>query len=148
MNRQSAFLWIQAVEDEYEAAKASLALAIRRTREVPARPDHELDNVEPSHLALCADHLEATYVVRLFAEFEAILRDYWATRRKTRPMMETLVASVATQSNMPDDWVTDVQAVREFRNDIVHHRVRAAIHTFQHCRSRLARFVSMLPQRW
>lgn len=149
MNQQEAFRWIHGVSDEYDASRAALALAVRRTREAPSDRDHELDTIEPAHLARAANNLEATYVVRLFAEFEAVLRDYWgALRPGKRVRAEVLLQRVGELENMPEDWVADTHEVRDLRNNIVHHRATVVVHSYQQCRTWLARFVSMLPQRW
>lgn len=147
MRLQEAFRWIDDVSDEYDAARAALALTVRRTREAPS--DRELDAIRPAHLVRALRNLEATYIVRLFAEFEAVLRDYWAARRPGRTVRaEVLVQRIGDLENMPADWVADTHEVRDQRNDIVHHRVTHIAHSFSQCRSWLARFLSMLPQRW
>ena len=40
------------------------------------------DRVSPSHVALCLKNLELTYTLRLFAEFEFVLREYLETISK------------------------------------------------------------------
>src|SRR5437868_14584300 len=82
--------------------------------------------LRPSHLRDCATNLELTYVVRLFAEFEAILRDFWAVvrarRRCRRTRMEVLMNRVAAECSLPWDALNKAHAVREYRNAIVHDR--------------------------
>jgi hypothetical protein len=147
MKQSEAFRWLVSVSEEFDAARAALALAVRRSRE--AANDRELDAMNPAHLARAADNLEATYIVRLFAEFAAVLRDYWAVRRPgRRTPAQTLVQRIGELQNIPVDWITDAHRVRDTRNDIVHHRTTTVAHSYQECRSWLGRFLSMLPQRW
>jgi hypothetical protein len=66
-------------------------------------------------------NLESTYIVRLDAEFEAGLRDYWANHlnRPTHPPMVQLLTSLADQ-RVSIDRLEDADAVREYRNFLVH----------------------------
>ncbi|MDB5356933.1 MAG: hypothetical protein JWN24_3386 [Phycisphaerales bacterium] len=97
-------------------------------------------------------HLEPTYTLRLFAEFEGILRDYWAIarpsprRRLTR--MEILMARVAARVNIPTDALAAADLVREHRNEIIHGGSGAQRLTFEASKAALATFISFLPLRW
>jgi hypothetical protein len=61
-------------------------------------------------------------VVRLFAEFEAGLRDVWTTwaKKATVPKMEDLLNALAARRQIPDDRRNAAQAVRRYRNALVH----------------------------
>ncbi len=83
--------WIASVESEYHAAR----LAVTKLRE-EARSDSK--NLTSAGLLLadvkkCLSNLEATYIVRLFAEFESALRIYWkvARKRKSSPQISSLI---------------------------------------------------------
>ena len=60
-------------------------------------------------------------MIRVYAEFEAGLRDYWANHlnKKTHPPMAQLLDSLADQ-RLSVDRFEDADAVREYRNFLVH----------------------------
>ncbi len=95
-----------------------------------------------------AERLEITYVVRLFAEFEWILRDFWSTYRATDPPARDLIEGVARANQVSQDWIDRANGVREYRNKIIHEGLRGDPQTFVTCRSALARFLSALPLQW
>jgi hypothetical protein len=68
------------------------------------------------------ENLEATYIVRMYAEFEAGLRDYWKTHLKhdTHPTMLQLVRHAIPNQMFSQDTIDDADAVREYRNYLVH----------------------------
>ncbi len=67
-------------------------------------------------------NLEGTYIVRMYAEFEAGLRDYWATYhgRATFPNMFQLVNQSIPNQRFPQDWIDSADEVRKYRNFLVH----------------------------
>jgi hypothetical protein len=68
------------------------------------------------------DNIEATYIVRMYAEFEAGLRDYWKThiRRDTHPQMVQLVRHAIPNQMFSQDTIDDADEVRMYRNYLVH----------------------------
>jgi hypothetical protein len=68
--------------------------------------------------------LEATHIIRLFAEFEGILRAYLTIarpgRRLRRTPAEALINSVASRLHIPAPIRDGAHEVRRFRNAIVH----------------------------
>jgi len=62
--------------------------------------------------------------------------------------MIDLMNSVAAYCFMKDDDVQDAHEVRDYRNDVIHQHLQDPRFDFQSCRSRLARFVRWLPQKW
>jgi len=150
MTWDEAFSRLTAVRDELEAARFSL----RRAQEALQAGEDFLGHqsaVRPSHVRECARHLEMTYLLRLFAEFEHVLRDYWhtarprAVRRRTR--MEILINRIAAICAIPFDALENAHDVREYRNAIVHSDEASRL-TFNECKSRLGTFLSFLPRRW
>ncbi len=95
-------------------------------------------------------NLQITYLLRLFAEFEGVLRDYWLNGRKrtSRPPMIDLMNSIAAYCIMSNDDVQDAHEVRDYRNDVIHQHLQDPRFDFQTCRSRLACFIRWLPQKW
>jgi hypothetical protein len=92
MSREEVFGRMRSVWHEYRAAAVAVtALGAR----APADPGLlRREGIEPGTIAACLGNLEPTYVIRLYAEFEAALRDYWKApggmRRRTDPPAETL----------------------------------------------------------
>jgi hypothetical protein len=123
IKRQQRIAWIAAVEKEYFAARSAAELLQAQLRADP--------NYGRSHGWEARDgvafnaKLEATYIVRLYAEFEAGLRDYWANHlnRTTHPRMVQLMQSLANQ-RVSTDRLDDANDVREYRNFLVHDELR------------------------
>lgn len=104
-------------------------------------------------------HLEDTYLVRLYAEFESGLRDAWRNyhRRRSRVPMEQLLVRIATLHRAPPAWEDQADEVRRYRNSVVHElggQNAAAFELIDRGRrlseatSRLCRFFSLLPIDW
>ena len=98
-----------------------------------------------------AEHLEGTYLIRLFAEFETGLRDFWAASRGREPPARTrdLLDSVAAMRQIPAENLDEAHRVREYRNQLVHERddAVAPVHIAA-ARGILCTFFSFLPLQW
>jgi hypothetical protein len=59
------------------------------------------------------ENMEATYIVRMYAEFEAGLRDYWKTHRKqtSHPKMVQLVRQLIPNQQFSQDIIDDADDV-------------------------------------
>ncbi|HVA49955.1 MAG TPA: hypothetical protein VNH11_26550 [Pirellulales bacterium] len=68
------------------------------------------------------ENLPATYVVRIYAEFEAGLRDYWQTHlgQANHPPMIQLVRHLIPNQRFSQDCIDNADEVRIFRNFLVH----------------------------
>jgi hypothetical protein len=152
MNRHQPIERLQGVEYEFRAA----SLAAERLR-VATRNDPTIlgnEGLRPAHLEACLRNLHPTYVVRLFAEFEAALRLYWRDNRRRKTWntigAEALIQSVGAYRQIPAPIVASAQEVREFRNGLLHQAEarRVSLIPLQDCRSRLCRYLSFLPVRW
>jgi hypothetical protein len=88
------------------------------------------------------DNLESTYLIRLFAEFEA------AFHQATSPRMRDLIDSLAARCLISPEWRDRVHDVRGYRNALVHEGGEdvQAIGLREAC-SELCRFFSGLPHR-
>jgi hypothetical protein len=151
MNLQEAYRKLDEVRDEFHAARFALGQTIRVFDDDPLVHHTGLQHqITMHHLDSCAENLQITYLLRLFAEFEGILRDYWLNgrNRPTSPTMTDLMNSIAAYRTMMNDDVQDAHEVRDYRNDVMHEHLQDPRFDFQTCRSRLARFVRWLPQRW
>ncbi len=96
-----------------------------------------------------ARNLEITYILRLFSEFEGILRDYWhAIGRKTKPQIGPLMNRVAAMRGIAAPDLASAHAVREFRNDVIHENLRTIRLPFPECARNLGMFIRWLPMNW
>jgi hypothetical protein len=87
--------------------------------------------------------------VRIFAEFERQLRDFWTNYigRGTSPRMRDLVDSVAGRYYLEGRVVNNVHSVREYRNGLVHGGGGVPL-TLAEARGHLLRYLGDLPQKW
>jgi hypothetical protein len=152
MKQGEAFQRIRSVRDEFLAARFALSRAIRQV-ESDANLLREVDEpLAPQHVRNCAENLEITYLLRLFANFEGVLRDYWAVLRPSplprRTRMEILMNRIVVVRQIPFEVVDAAHEVRVHRNNIVHPRDEPVQLTFDQCKSRLGFFLSYLPRQW
>ena len=141
---------IESVEREYYAARTAAA----RLGEIAARDSTVLHRtpLRPRDLRDCVDNLEGTFVVRLFAEFEAALRRYWRWVRRRPRLQQTpvsvLLRRVGDRQHVPIDVAREVDLVREFRNSLVHLGEARQQMSFEQCRACLGKFLSNLDHHW
>ncbi len=120
MKRHARIERIKAVEREYLAAKASITLLEQRLHSDPTFGlNRRWQNKDARNLR---NNLESTFFIRLYAEFEAGLRDAWllAFGRPTEPQMRDLLHAIAARCYIPHDWLDHVHEVREYRNALIH----------------------------
>lgn len=150
IKRQERIERIRAVENEYRAAADGVRLLMDQLRADPnwgekhgwrARDGNQL-----------SENLESTYLIRLYAEFEAGLRDVWAHyfARTTHPTVRDLLIAIAGRRNIPQDWLEDADTVRLYRNAIVHEGSDDHIEALPlaDARRHLCRYFSRLPEDW
>ncbi len=137
------------VEREYFAVKSALRLLGEQIRNNPAWGD--LEGWGTRDVVNSMDRLEATYIIRLFAEFESGVREVWKFYyKKTRkPRMVSLLTSLATQ-RISKDQVDGVDEVRVLRNFLVHDEINTLPVTIslEEAKSRLCRYFSQMPRDW
>jgi hypothetical protein len=139
---------IRIVSREYHTALVALGILERHLRADPsalARYD-----LRPTDFHNLKRNLEATYSVRVFAEFESGLRDVWKrTVRDTHPRTYDLIELIGTRRTVPGALVREVQEVREYRNALVHEEAADATPVpMQEATRRLLRFFSYMPADW
>jgi hypothetical protein len=96
-------------------------------------------------------NLSATYLIRLFAEFETGLREAWrrAYRRRTHPRTVELLDAFAARCSISQDWHDAADDVRKYRNALVHEEDETiAPITVATAGRSLRRFFSRLPLDW
>ncbi len=140
---------IRAVEREYLVALVAAWGLDERFRADPSAL--VVERLEFADYRNLRDHIEATYLVRLFAEFEAGLREAWelAFRRTTAPGVRDLIDSLYAQCSVSQDWRDCVHNIRIYRNVLVHEGSGDVppIGPREAC-SWLCRFFSRLPHGW
>lgn len=120
IKRQRRIERIAAVLQEYLAAKTASDLLTAQTN---ANSNYGSDHGwEPRAGVAFTENLGATYIIRIYAEFETTLRDYWLTYRgqTTRPKMYQLVNQAIPDQAFSQDVIDNANDVREFRNFLVH----------------------------
>ena len=113
----------------------------------------EVQRVTPRDLVQARQNVEATYIIRLFAEFEGVLKDHLAVNHPristpARPRVDWLISRVIQVESLAIDpllrWNMD--AVRDYRNSIAHRkRIAAPAVTLVAALSTLNTFVARLP---
>jgi hypothetical protein len=94
-------------------------------------------------------NLEATYVIRLFAEFETGARQYWGVNWDTDPKTVDLLDGLAARCSIPDTQRDFAHLVRDYRNGLVHEREdKPELVPIALARGYLCHFLSFLPLRW
>jgi hypothetical protein len=140
---------IRAIEREFRIASVAADGLGERLRADPSALDREqLKFVDYRNFR---DNLEPTYLIRLFAEFEAGLREAWelAFHQTTTPGVRDLIDSLYTQCFIPRDWCDCAQEVRRYRNALVHEGGDdAQLIGMREACSDLCRFFGHLPHNW
>jgi hypothetical protein len=147
--RQQRLERLNAVEREHSAAELAdeyLGVGIKAD---PARLAAR--GLSPKDARNFSDNVEATYLIRLFAEFESALRDVWANgyNRTTEPPSRVLIDSVGARCNVSDADIEAVHRVREYRNLLVHEGDDGTEAVeFETAKGDLGRFLARLPLDW
>jgi hypothetical protein len=137
---------IKAVEREHSAMRLAADHLLEASQLDPTIVRGDLKRRD---IARAAQGLDGTYVIRLFAEFETRLRQYWETARDSHPPMRDLLNALAAMCGIPDDQRDHVHLVRVYRNSLVHEReeevdpIPIAV-----ARGYLCHFFSFLPPHW
>lgn len=140
---------ILAVERECKAAKTAVELLGREMQHNPALGQPAGWGTRDARQI--EENLEPTFIIRLYAEFEAGLREAWEHhfKKDTHPPMKDLLFSIAKQRSAAD-CLDDARAVQDYRNNLVHEgdpRKMRPI-SFEKARRSLALFLGRLPLNW
>jgi hypothetical protein len=149
MKRQWRLERIRAVEREFKVARLAES-ALRNS--LQADPNLLFgEQLEEADAIVFGERLEATYLIRIFAEFEAGLRDWWRTGygRATKPATEAFLNRVADIHSVPQDWRDAVHTVRRYRNLLVHEDAEPVPSiALTRARGDLCRYFSRIPLDW
>jgi hypothetical protein len=143
------YIWIEkikSIERDYLSTRLALDRLLHEARRDPTILTGDL---EPQDIVKASGRLEATYLIRLFAEFETGLRLFWTTIRDTEPPTQHLLDGIAARCDIPAARLAGAHAVREYRNSLVHERDEEVIPIpIDQVRSHLYRFLAFLPPTW
>jgi hypothetical protein len=149
MKRQYRLERMKAIEREYKVARVA-----DRIFQQALRADPDLlfgDQLKPADARTFSENLEATYLLRLFAEFEEGLRDLWRNgyKKTKKTLTYDLIERVAAKRTIPADDKDKAHAVREYRNSIIHEEgAKPASVPFADARKCLCTYFSRLPPDW
>lgn len=144
-NRQERIKRVAGVEREYQAAVIAAALLGEKLR---VDPSFLLPSLEARDAKAMLANIEATFLIRLFAEFEAGLRDVWkdVSRKSTRPPMKVLIDRIAARQAISGPILDEVHHVRRYRNSLVHDDADSVEPLdLKSARRRLCRFLGRMP---
>jgi hypothetical protein len=151
VKRDEAFNTLRRLLDEFEAATFAVTYVLGAWNDssdliIAAKAG----GVTDGNVRRCARNLEFTFVLRQFAEFEAILRDFWKVglKRATRPEMERLMNSIARRRRMSPEDLVAAHEVREYRNQVIHENLRTTLLDFHSCQRALGKYLRWLPVKW
>ena len=150
MNRREAYInKIETAYHEYLAASIAIELLEIRLR---ADPSFFTGRELRSRIAReLRENLEGTYLIRLFAVFEAGLRDAWLNNwhRNKEPPVSTLIDAIATKRIIKEDWVDWVHKIRDHRNGLIHQDAAGVEPiTIEESQKYLRAYFSSLPKDW
>lgn len=148
MKRQRRLDRLRAVDREYQVSELSVSYLRAGIAADPAALAGR--GLRPRDADAFEENLAATYLIRLFGEFEAALRDLWTNgfRRRTEPPTRQLVDGVAARRGVPDPVLAEAHRVRRWRNAVVHEGEEDDDIEFADARSALGEFLAWLPLDW
>jgi hypothetical protein len=148
----STFEWpekIKSVEREHSAMRIAADSLIASVSRNPGQLEA---HIRIRDVQRAADRLDGTYIIRLFAEFEAGLREF---RKASKPQAASairardLLDSIAANQRIPHDQHGEAHKIREFRNAFLHdHLQPAATIAVRDARASLCKSFSFLPPSW
>ena len=144
--------YIKEVESEYKAAR----LALDRLMAAVAADHSILGSDDPArrNLRAAAENLGGTYLVRLFAAFEAALRSYDRARHNDPARKEDAAVMIDSIGGRRGQGISasvraDAQAVRRVRNRWAHDDDASPEElSIGVAAPRLHKFLSWLPDEW
>jgi hypothetical protein len=139
---------LKAIEHEYRVAD----LAMRRLADQARRDPTVLDrDMRVRGISEALGHLNGTYGIRLFAEFETGLRKFWGTTRiepEPRRIAE-IIDRIAARHGIGHFELTNAHRARQYRNRQIHDNEEEG-ETLEvgDCRSFLCTFLGKMPLTW
>lgn len=122
---------VRAIRLEFEAARQAITYVQRHWQKYNIYID--LNQLNPADFAEAGTNVEQTYFIRLFAEFEGILRDHLTTNHTSlvvpdKPKIDWLVSRVAKSEvfKVNTELRRRLDDIRDYRNSVAH-RTQAAV---------------------
>ncbi len=143
---------VKDVEGEYRAARVALDLLASQDATVPHIT--RLDKKTRRYLRSANENLEGTYLVRLFAAFEAALRSFDRAGHNNPSRDESASILIDTIGGRRGQGISKTvrdgaHAVRKVRNYWAHETDELPEEmTLAQARAALERFLSWLPEEW
>lgn len=152
MTRWEAHNRLKRVRNGLDAARFAVGYALD-TWDAPGGAFERAERVglARSELSRLNRDLETTFIVRLVAAFEGILRDYRENGLKKKPTrvdLGPLIDQIARKRDVDTETLAGAHEVRAFRNDVVHRDLQTPRLDFAGCASALGTFVAWLPPQW
>lgn len=137
---------VKSIEREFAATRLAVDYL---NQQVKAGTYQVQGTIKQPDIDNATNHLEQTYLVRLFSCFESILKKYLdlqnlTPKRSTAKCMIRL-ASRRSQISKDDNILKSVQDLREYRNSIVHNlQLRKELISVPEARRRVNLFIDRL----
>lgn len=142
--------WIERIwEVDREHSVAAVASEILQV-ELRRKP-HTLtiQGLEHADLDNYNQNLDSTYMIRMFAVFEAGLRDFWKSFRTTEARVSDMIRSIGSKRRIDDPVIQKVEIVRVYRNYLVHEESsKRPVVVVGVARGLLCTYFSRLPENW
>lgn len=150
MTREYAFNMLRRIHDELDSARFSISHVLAIWNSPPTLSIMVRSGHTRNQLLRCSANLEMTFILRLFSQFEATLRDYWLVGmgRTSEPGMFDLMEGIAANRNMNHADLSFAHGVRNFRNRLTHELVGTPRLDYATCARRLGRYLRWLPVNW
>lgn len=145
---------LKRIGDEFVAARGALAYAAQNWQKHALYSHRELEMIGPQDIKNAADNLETTFIIRLFAEFEGILKEHLTQHHAGIHLPEDARAVwlIDRVANLQTPHIglplrDRVHEVRRYRNALVHSSpVVIAPLLFVEASSRLNLYLDKLPE--
>lgn len=142
---------LRAIRGEFEAARQSLAFVSQNWQKYNIYL--EVDGVTPANFQRAGEYLFATYLIRLSAEFEGILKYHLTSKHPHISIpkdvkVDWLISKVSKEEGVKIDHNlrTHLEKVRKYRNDFVHSgKTPLSTFTFDSALSWFSTFLAKLP---
>jgi hypothetical protein len=147
---------VRAALREYHAVRIGVDLLSEAT----ADDIHSLaeargwDDLAASEIYSADNHLEATYIIRIYSVFERAVSSFWnviSGDEDRDPINgDELLDKVGLAQRIDEDVIQGAQQVRIHRNNLVHGRidVHAAMMTIEDANRDLLTYLDRLPATW
>jgi hypothetical protein len=142
---------LRAVRGEFEAARQSISFVSRNWHKYDIYQD--MNDVTPANFHRAGEYLFATYLIRLSAEFEGILKHHLTSNHPGVSVpkdakVDWLISKVSKEEGFKTDLSLRINMarVRNYRNDFVHSgEATLAAFAFESALSWFNTFLANLP---